>query len=376
MPQEKLEYEVTFITPAFLGNAEQKGQWRTPPFKALLRRWWRIMEAADCGYDWRELRRREGLLWGNAFLEKEDLPEDMRRGRKNGHCRSLVSLRFACWNEGTLGNDFWEHEKFERINAGGKFDIPADLYLGYGPVLSKKVPNKGKSHRVEYLQNEPAIRAGDSNRLRLTFRDAGLAPMLRSLMWLIDQFGTLGSRADNAWGSLHVTGAQKPDNLTLPVRNWDSCLNLDWAHAIGRDNRGPLVWDTKPLGSWKEAIEALARLKAKIRSAAKKQIYHGPGVTGALLLGYPAGPKEGNPHYIEKLGPNARWASQIRMKVVRLADGRVIGRIYHLPHKPPPPIWDKLNERQRRWIEENQPALWAEIHQLLDNELQRWGGAA
>ncbi len=39
---QKLTYEVRFTTPAFLGNAEQKGQWRTPPFKALLRQWWRV----------------------------------------------------------------------------------------------------------------------------------------------------------------------------------------------------------------------------------------------------------------------------------------------------------------------------------------------
>jgi hypothetical protein len=31
----KLEYQVQFNTPAFLGNAEQDGQWRTPPFKGL-----------------------------------------------------------------------------------------------------------------------------------------------------------------------------------------------------------------------------------------------------------------------------------------------------------------------------------------------------
>ena len=30
-------FQVKFLTPAFLGNAEQDGQWRTPPFKALLR---------------------------------------------------------------------------------------------------------------------------------------------------------------------------------------------------------------------------------------------------------------------------------------------------------------------------------------------------
>ena len=32
-----LHYIVHFTTPAFLGNAKQYGQWRTPRFKALLR---------------------------------------------------------------------------------------------------------------------------------------------------------------------------------------------------------------------------------------------------------------------------------------------------------------------------------------------------
>ena len=47
---QEMSYEVKFLTPAFLGNAEQSGQWRTPPFKALLRQsgiekdWQKAME--------------------------------------------------------------------------------------------------------------------------------------------------------------------------------------------------------------------------------------------------------------------------------------------------------------------------------------------
>ena len=373
---EKLEYEVEFVTPAFLGNAEQKGQWRTPPLKALLRRWWRILHAAEVNYVWQELRRREGLLWGNAFLDRDDLPENMRQGRKNGHCRSRISLRFSDWHPGTLRTREWQQERFAGVQAGGQYAIPADIYMGYGAILP---PSRRQNRPHKELAHEPAIAPGDGNRLRLAFRESQLAPILQGLMWLVDQFGALGSRADNAWGSLHVHGASLPENMTLPLRNWDACLGLDWAHAIGRDARGPLVWDTDSLGSWKAAIEALARFKAGIRSIAKKNAYRGPHVTGALLLGYPAGPdRRDNPHHIQSLGANARWASQIRMKVVRLPDGRVKGRIYHLPHKPPPPIWSKLGPQQRQWIEDNQTALWAEIHQFLDGEkeLQRWGGAA
>src|SRR5262249_59346834 len=43
----QLNYTVRFLCPAFLGNADQSGQWRTPPFKALLRQWWRLAYAAD-----------------------------------------------------------------------------------------------------------------------------------------------------------------------------------------------------------------------------------------------------------------------------------------------------------------------------------------
>ncbi len=34
---KKLEYTVLFNTPAFLGDAEQNGRWRTPPFNRVLK---------------------------------------------------------------------------------------------------------------------------------------------------------------------------------------------------------------------------------------------------------------------------------------------------------------------------------------------------
>ena len=36
-------YQLRFQTPAFFGNAQQQGQWCTPPFKALLRQWWQVL---------------------------------------------------------------------------------------------------------------------------------------------------------------------------------------------------------------------------------------------------------------------------------------------------------------------------------------------
>lgn len=33
---KELRYTVRFNTPAFLGNAEQAAQWRTPPLKEMI----------------------------------------------------------------------------------------------------------------------------------------------------------------------------------------------------------------------------------------------------------------------------------------------------------------------------------------------------
>lgn len=61
-----LEYNIRFITPAFVGNAEQNGQWRTPPLKALLRQWWRVVYVANKNFqiDLKAMLHEEGgVIW-------------------------------------------------------------------------------------------------------------------------------------------------------------------------------------------------------------------------------------------------------------------------------------------------------------------------
>ena len=58
------QYTLQFCAPAFLGNAEQSGQWRTPPFKAQLRQWWRVAYAASNQFhvNVEAMRREEGRM--------------------------------------------------------------------------------------------------------------------------------------------------------------------------------------------------------------------------------------------------------------------------------------------------------------------------
>ncbi|PJA57744.1 MAG: hypothetical protein CO164_06200, partial [Rhodocyclales bacterium CG_4_9_14_3_um_filter_68_10] len=84
---ETLQYEVAFTTPAFLGDAERNGRWRTPPFKAQLRQWWRVAAVAGERPDTVMLHRRGGELFGRAAAD--------------GRTASQVKLRMD-WRGGRL----------------------------------------------------------------------------------------------------------------------------------------------------------------------------------------------------------------------------------------------------------------------------------
>ncbi len=363
----KITCDVEFITPAFLGNATQQGQWRVPPFKTLLRRWWRILKAKDYGYDWRQLREAEGLLWGNAFLERPHL-----FGRKNGHQRSLISLRLGAWEAGSLQNSEWSQIRFgkQKATASAQYAIDVDVYLGFGAVLP---PSKKQGRRHKELAHAPAIADGERATLQLITRDAALADPTRHLLGLVHHFGTLGSRANNGWGSVQCQlDGTPPPLLEIPARDWQACLELNWPHAFGKDARGVLVWASRPTEDWVQALEQIARTKAAVRDIAKTvPAYRHHKPTAVFLLGYPV---QGR-HELDKAS-DLRWPSPLRFKVQALENGTFRALAYHLPHRPPPAIWHLLQGARQQWVETTQVDLWHQIHAFFDKDPKwsRWEG--
>ncbi|PJB44980.1 MAG: hypothetical protein CO105_04975, partial [Comamonadaceae bacterium CG_4_9_14_3_um_filter_60_33] len=128
MTMQALTYQVTFNTPAFLGNAEQQAQWRTPPFKALLRQWWRVVKAPDVDYDHHQLRQLESTLFGSAA----DCPDAGRSGR------SQVQLRLSSWDMGRMAElprmATQQHDEVKR--NGQVVPVGTAVYLGFGPVTT------------------------------------------------------------------------------------------------------------------------------------------------------------------------------------------------------------------------------------------------
>ena len=248
-------YDLRFVTPAFLGNASQQAQWRTPPIKALLRQWWRIAVAQELGYNVERLRQREADLFGVAA------------DGGDSH-QSQVRIRLGQWSEGKLKS--WNgleqgsihHPEAEK----SRYQVGPHAYLGYGPL-------DGRGGTQFSKKEGSAIQAGDATTLSVAFvprRGVMSAEMaeqhgrtLETALWLMDRYGTLGGRSRNGWGSFSL---QPVDDGTaalqgvLPAKPWKKALQLDWPHAIGSDAQGALVWQTAAFDDWEKLMQELARL--------------------------------------------------------------------------------------------------------------------
>lgn len=332
---KQLKYELGFATPAFLGNADQNAQWRTPPIKALIRQWWRVAYAADKNFAVRvdEIRREEGLLFGNAWLE-------------DNYRKSLVRLRLDSWEIGTLKN--WQVLPTIRHPEVPK-PVGSDLYLGFGPLLFRN----GAA-----LKARAAIQAGETAMLSIAVPDE-YAPRMEHTLWMLDRYGTLGGRSRNGWGSFALASCEGTQvlNAQVPLRNWVDCLDRDWPHAIGQDEKGALVWQTPAFDDWKATIKQLAEIKIGLRT--QFRFTTGKNATAPEArhwLSYPV-----TNHSVQPWDGNARLPNSLRFKVRPTADGKLTGVIFHMPHLPPHGFGAD------RTVIKN---IWQQVHSFLDAPAQ------
>lgn len=361
MKMEKLEYKISFLTPAFLGNAEQSAQWRTPPFKALLRQWWRVAYAADKQFnvDAAAMRREEGVLFGNAWLE-------------NQFCKSLVRIRLDHWGEGKMKKAQWPADTFvkhpEVKNREDKLvQVGSALYLAYGPLMFDS------ERRGTSLKANAAIQAGESATLSVAFptdhKDAAIKnllianqPRLKQALYLMQHYGTVGGRSRNGWGSFLLTSCNDNSKQALgghhvPAIDLSRCLDRDWPRAIGQDIHGALIWQTQPFGDWKTLMTRLADIKIGLRT----QFVFTTGKNAnnpepRHWLSYPV-----TNHSVRPWGNNARLPNNLRFKVRNTNDGKLVGVIFHIPHLPP----TQFNP-SKATVE----VVWKKVHIYLDAPAQ------
>ncbi len=394
---QTISCSVHFVAPAFLGDADQKGTWRTPPFKALLRQWWRIAVAGQLGYDYTRLRDKEGKLFGHAWLTGREGKTWAMQGR--------VRLKLDRWDSGTLSA--WPKDLEVYHPEVNRSKIGSHLYLGFGPLEFNKVT------RVTALKNKPAINAiTECSKITLAFPEKETETILQVLQ-LINWFGSVGGRSRNGWGSLTLLAPEEGkilpsddflegrylDKIGAQIRLLDQCMQLDWPHAFGRSADGkPLFWKTREeYQEWPEAMQELARVKIAFRtgcSIAENKDWQNPTFEERHLLSYPV-TNHGVAGWVKKKKDNRdnkderenfetdrrgklkqedRLANQLRFKLLRANSGKFVGIAYHLPHGLPKQLKKKLDDSRINKHKANlewQLSVWRKVHAILDREMTR-----
>lgn len=343
------EYTLRFLTPAFLGNAEQGAEWRTPPLKALLRQWWRVAYAAKQGFDVdvAAIRREEGRLFGHAWLEDDVFERDGKQV-KTAARKSAVRIRLGRWNEGSLKRGHWP--TFGRLSHPEvRQAVASDLYLGYGPVTLPR----GATNST--LKANAAIQVGESTTFSLAVPETD-APLIEHALWLMDRYAALGGRSRNGWGSFSLAPIGEGPALIgkPPLRDWKTALALDWPHAIGSDGDArPLIWQTAPHDDWKALMKTLAVVKIGLRTQFKfASGKDAPAPEARHWLSYPV-----TNHSVKNWGGNARLPNSLRFKIRGTADNQLVGAIFHVPCLPPAAF-----KPDNRAIE----GTWQRVHGFLD----------
>jgi len=344
----RLSYTVRFLCPAFLGNAEQSGQWRTPPLKALLRQWWRVAYAADHKFsvDANQMSVAEGWLFGAA-------------AEASASNKSRVRIRLDGWDSGNL--KLWQptaRVKHREVGPAGR-DIASDLYLGYGPLTFKEGGTALKANAV-------AIQAGERHPLRIALTsDVSQAESRRfaKAIALANLYGALGGRSRNGWGSFvleAMDGTPAPVSLDgVAQRPWREALVLDWPHAIGKDEVGPLIWQTQPFSDWKEAIKRFAEIKIGLRTQFTFPADGSPPYQ-RHWLSYPV-----TNHPIREWdGKSLRLPNSLRFKLRpdTPSSTKLRGVIFHVPCLPPTEFRPNRQDIQ---------PVWRQVHAFLDKPEQK-----
>jgi len=341
---EKMDVEVEFLTPTFLGGDEQQAELRSAPFKNLLRQWWRVAHG-DKSLD--ELRDNEGKLFGTVHDE-------------NNSSASSVRIALRPGDPFDVRNDSFNFGKTFHPEAKGGISVDNDLYLGYGPIQLKK-EHKVYKEIKRYIV--PCSRALLTVSFPREFRDQVI-----KVLRLIDAFGTVGSRSRNGFGSLSLSGEgfQRMDLTTLNYRSLDSILGDQtkaYPHGFGGDTK-PYIWQSAGQSSWDACMRLLAETYLKARVSINiKGNPHEPHERHAL--GYPV-----TNHNVQSWGgKQGRMPSQIRLMVKRNGAGDLVARILHLPHTLPLP-WPNSLPRQED--------VWRNVHKFLDGQgnFTRIGGGA
>jgi CRISPR-associated protein Cmr1 len=192
---KKLTFKLEFITPAFIGGANQQAELRPASFVGLLRWWWRALKG-EC--DIENLRAEEVEIFGG--IAKNPKKEEIKKMASPVYLRVEGDVRKYKGLIKKYGLDLIFDEK-KRAFFGSHIGVG---YLYYFMILPKKERNGQEEERREFI--EPGSRI----ELTLIGKDEFLKHYIASL-WALVFLGGVGARSRRGGGNLRVVDYNPKD---------------------------------------------------------------------------------------------------------------------------------------------------------------------
>ena len=333
--RETAEFTVEVLTPMFLGGANGDAELRAAPLKNAIRYWWRITQG-DLTH--KDLLKKEQKLFGGVSCNKAT--------------RSLVDVVVT----GSVRTGNVEEEDFigNEFNPEAGNLVSLASYLGMGPIHFK-----GKYMKKRILPAETFS-------LTVSYPKENKENIIDALS-LFAEFGALGARSRNGWGSFNLLAMN--DSLSLSPRKKllekygkeiSSIFNIDkkYPFKLGKSNEQPLLWKIGIGNMWEDAMKLAGESYMNLRQQALPFPKAPPnGVQKRHILGYPI-----TNHKIDSWGwNNGRMPSQLRI-IIRKINNKYNAYFFHLPHKIPKPWNPGLG---------SELSVWQEIHKHLDKSFKR-----
>lgn len=302
---EELVFTCETVTPMFCYGADgQTPEIRAQSIKGALRFWWRAMQEES---DSKKLFTKEADIFGHASNEKK--LDDISK-------KCLFSLiikdRGVKTKDASIFNDDSTEFTLNRKNAYNNkvksYKIKSLAYLAYGPFYR----SEAKEHfEAENSQFDIIIRMPQIN-------DKIKKELLKTL-FLLTNFGGIGSKSRNGFGSFRIIEAS------------EELISPDIAQMMGSDKKpyssfctGTELWTTKnAYPAWDQALNVLAQAYI----TAKWRIDDSHDITNRQYLTQPIKGKKGRDENLNL----ERRSKPYFLHIDKISDSEYVGSILLLP---------------------------------------------
>lgn len=322
--RREFETTVELITPAFLAGADQEASdcnLRPATLRGLLRWWWRTMHAGFLDVD--QMRELEKNIWGNSSVG----------GAVRTEVICDVDVNVAAYDK----RSFASMNSQMKMSQYGIPDRPANKttqglwYSSFGMDESRRRRHfaaPGTKWRVRFVARDASTK----------MTAAAILHQVQAALWLLCQYGGVGSKGRNGFGSLQIVDVFDWDDAKCLAVATQARAAMSMATAFKQDRaKSPALHqriDLTPIVfPWPDVWDVLDQLgfacqsfAAKYKHRREKKALGLPRRIGRPEQGdfRPTGP-------VQELGNKARHASPTHFHVARNGEGHFEVRALALP---------------------------------------------